>query len=120
MPMVFPPPIYRLPEADIPFRGARAFLSQSARHQVLFMEFGEDVEVPEHAHEAQWAVVVDGRIDLTIDGVRRTHGRGDRYFIPAGVVHSAHIHAGYADVTFFDQADRYRAKAVPPGGHATG
>jgi hypothetical protein len=33
--------------------------------------------------------------------------KGDRYFIPEGVPHSATIYAGYADITFFDAADRY-------------
>lgn len=108
---VFPPPITALPRAELPVPGARAYLSQAAGHQVLFMAFEETVEVPEHAHASQWGLVVAGEIELTIDGVRRSFGRGDRYFIPAGVRHSARIHAGYADVTFFDEPQRYRVQA---------
>ncbi|MGD1047447.1 MAG: cupin domain-containing protein [Candidatus Krumholzibacteriaceae bacterium] len=74
------------------------------------MEFSEDVTVPEHSHESQWAVVLEGRIDLVIDGRERTLVKGDQYFVPRGVKHSARIHAGYADVTFFNQKDRYRRK----------
>jgi quercetin dioxygenase-like cupin family protein len=107
---VFPEPVTRLPEADIPVEGLRAYLSQSDTHQVLFMEFAEDAAVPEHSHEGQYAVVLEGRLDLTIDGVEHTFRKGDRYYIPEGVPHSARVYAGYADITFFDQRDRYSLK----------
>lgn len=110
MPGIFPEPVERLPEADIPLSGVRARLSQGANHQIIFMEFSEDVELPEHAHAGQWGVVLEGRIDLTIDGVESSFGKGDRYFIPEGVRHSGRIHAGYADMTYFDQKDRYTVK----------
>jgi quercetin dioxygenase-like cupin family protein len=107
---VFPDPIVRLPEADVPIDGVRAYLSQSEGHQIVFMEFSKDVQVPEHSHESQWAVVLEGRIDIVIGGETLTLGKGDQYFVPRGVKHSATIHAGYADVTFFNQKDRYRKK----------
>jgi hypothetical protein len=31
-------------------------------------------------------------------------------FIPKGAKHSAKIYAGYADVSFFNEKDRYKAK----------
>jgi quercetin dioxygenase-like cupin family protein len=105
---VFPDPILKLPLADIPIQGLKAYLSQANTHQILFMEFSEDIEVPGHTHESQWGVVLRGRIELTIDGVHHVFEKGDHYFIPAGVVHSAKIYAGYADVTFFNQPDRYQ------------
>ncbi len=106
----FPEPIRNLPEADIPLRGLKAYLSQSVDHQILFMEFDEDVEVPEHSHESQWGVVLKGKIDLVIEGVERTYTKGDRVFIPKGAKHSARIYAGYADISFFNQKDRYKRK----------
>jgi quercetin dioxygenase-like cupin family protein len=111
MPETFPDPIKNLPQADIPLEGLRAYLSQSDGHQILFMEFCQDVELPEHSHASQFGIVLEGRIDLTIAGVARSYCRGDRYFIPEGVTHSAKIHAGYADITFFDEPDRYTAKS---------
>ena len=48
-----------------------------------------------------------GRIDLIIDGAPHTFQTGDTYYIPAGAKHSGKIYAGYADVTFFNQKDRY-------------
>jgi quercetin dioxygenase-like cupin family protein len=107
---VFPDPIRRLPEADVPLDGVHAYLSQSEGHQIVFMEFSKDTVVPEHSHESQWAVVLGGRIDIVIGSEKRTLGKGDQYFIPKGVKHSAKIYAGYADVTFFNQEDRYSRK----------
>ncbi len=107
---VFAGPILELREADIPFEGGIAYLSQSEDHQILFMQFEKDLDLQEHSHEAQWAVVLEGRIELVIDGVMRTYVKGDRYHIPAGAKHSGRIFAGYADITFFNQKDRYKCK----------
>ena len=108
---IFPGPIRNLPLADIPLDGLRAYLSQAEGHQILFMEFDEDAEVPQHCHEAQWGVVLAGKIDFTIDGVARTYSKGDCVFIPKGAKHFAKIYAGYADVSFFNEKDRYKAKS---------
>ena len=108
---VFPQPIESLPEADIPLEGVRAYLSQADGHQVIFMRFEKDVELPEHAHEAQIGIVVEGQIELTIGGTTQTFKKGDRYYIPAGVKHSGKIFAGYADITFFNEPDRYQVES---------
>ncbi|HBM16832.1 MAG TPA: cupin domain-containing protein [Lentisphaeria bacterium] len=105
---IFLEPISRLPKADIPIQGLEAFLSQGAKHQILFMEFSQDVFLPEHSHERQWGVILEGKIELTIAGTNHVFVKGDRYFIPKGIKHSARIYAGYADMTFFDQFDRYQ------------
>lgn len=110
MPEIFPPSITSLPEADIPLKGVKAYLSQGPDHQILFMEFAEDVSLPEHSHGVQWGIVLEGQIELVIDGVRHKFTKGDKYFIPAAARHSAKIHAGYADITFFADKDRYKAK----------
>ncbi len=107
---IFPEPIRNLPKADIPLPGIRAYLSQAANHQIIFMEFSQEVELPEHSHAAQIGFVLEGRIDLNIGGAPGTYAKGDRYYIPAGVKHSGKIYAGYADITFFDEPGRYQAK----------
>ncbi len=107
---VFPEPIRNMPQADIPIAGATAYLSQGADHQLLFMQFSQDVLLPEHAHADQWGVVLEGKIELRIGGDVHTYQKGDRYYIPAGVMHSGKIFAGYADITFFRQKDRYPVK----------
>jgi len=111
MPEIFPEPISDLPEADVPLKGVRAYLSQGEGHQIVFMEFSADVDLPEHSHAAQAGFIIEGRMDLTIGGKKHTLKKGDRYHIPAGVKHSGRIYAGYADITFFSEAHRYRAKA---------
>ena len=105
---IFPEPVAELPLADIPLDGVEARLSQGEDHQILFMTFSEDVDLPEHSHEAQWGLVLEGEIELTIDGRKSTFVKGDRYYIPAGVVHSGKVFSGYADVTFFNEKDRYK------------
>lgn len=107
---IFPEPILKLPEANVPLNGVRAYLSQAENHQIVFMTFSEDVDLAEHAHESQWGIVLEGTIELTIDGVSRSYVKGDRYFIPRGVKHSGKIYAGYADMTYFDQKDRFKLK----------
>lgn len=107
---IFFEPIKNLPAADIPVDGCRAYLSQAENHQILFMQFDKDVNLSEHSHKAQAGFVLDGKIDLVIEGKQSTFVKGDRYYIPAGIKHSAKIYAGYADITFFDEADRYKTK----------
>jgi quercetin dioxygenase-like cupin family protein len=107
---IFPEPVLKLPEADIPLDGVKAFLSQGNDHQIIFMEFNKDIDLPEHKHESQFGIVLEGIIDLYIDGKKHTFQTGDRYFIPKDTVHSGKIYAGYADITFFDQKDRYKTK----------
>ena len=110
MSKTFPKPIRDLPEADIPFDGVKAYISQSDTHQIIFMEFEKDVDLSEHSHAAQIGIVLEGRIDLTIGGKTKTYTKGYRYFIPEGTLHSGKIYAGYADVTFFNEPDRYSRK----------
>jgi quercetin dioxygenase-like cupin family protein len=106
----FPEIITSLPEADIPIEGVQSHLFQGENQQFVFMSFENDVEVPEHSHEAQWGVVLDSQIELTIGGRKHTFSRGDTYFIPKDVAHSARIAKGYKDLSLFNQKNRYRAK----------
>lgn len=108
---IFPGPIKNLPEADIPIDGIKAFLSQSSNHQVIFMEFKKDAKLEEHKHESQVGFVLSGKIDLIIDNIKYTHKKGDIYYIPSNTLHSGFIYAGYADITFFNQKDRYNSKS---------
>ncbi|UYP46197.1 hypothetical protein NEF87_002482 [Candidatus Lokiarchaeum ossiferum] len=108
---IFPEPILNLPKADIPISGISAYLSQSSTHQIIFMEFSKDVDLPAHSHAAQVGFVLEGTIELTIGEKKYTFIKGDRYYIPKDVIHSGRIYAGYADITFFEQCDRYPQKS---------
>jgi len=110
MAAIFPDPITSLPEAEIPIEGITAYLSQSETHQIIFMEFEKDADLPEHSHAAQIGFVLKGQVDLVINGLKHTFTKGDRYYIPEGITHSGKIYAGYADITFFNEPDRYSQK----------
>lgn len=107
MDSIFPSSILELPKVDIEIDGLNAFLSQGSDHQILFMEFSKDTQIPEHSHSSQYGIVLEGKIDVTIDGETKEYKKGDRYFIPEGVKHSVKIYPGYSDITFFGQKDRY-------------
>lgn len=103
----FPQIITNLPQADIPVEGIISYLLQGEHQQVVFMSFDKDVSVSEHSHEAQWGVVLNGGSELIIGGKLHVLKKGDTYFIPKGVPHSANVKAGHKDVTLFNQKDRY-------------
>lgn len=106
----FPKIIRNLPKADIPIEGVNSFLFQGKNQQIIFMSFDKDIEVPEHSHDAQWGVVLDGEIELTINNKKNIFKKGDSYYIPKGVKHSTSVKKGYKDITLFDQKDRYKPK----------
>ena len=108
---MFPDIITQLPQADIPIENLKAFLFQGNNQQILFMEFDTYTEVPEHSYEAQWGVVLDGEIELNINKKKHLFRKGNTYYIPKDVVHSAKIKKGYKDITLFDQKDRYIKKS---------
>ena len=107
----FPAFLRSLPEADLPFAGLRGWLLQSESGQVLFNESDIELTVPEHSHGDQWGVVLKGQIDLTFGDHTETFCRGDTYFIPKGVPHKAHIHAGFRALDCFADRDRYRPRS---------
>lgn len=102
----------RFPSADIPVNGVVSKLVQAGEQQFIFMEFEEDVDIPPHSHEAQWGVVLDGEMDITISGKLHQLRKGDSYFIDKDEIHSAKIKAGYKDLTLFNQKDRYKEKEM--------
>jgi quercetin dioxygenase-like cupin family protein len=107
---LFPDLIKNLPEADIAFPGIRGWISQSEGHQVVFMEIDAIGEVAEHSHGAQWGVVIKGEMELTIGSQTRTYRKGDSYFIPSGVPHSAVFWQKTYVIDFFADKERYKEK----------
>lgn len=53
---IFPELVLSLTEADIPIKGVKAYLSQGDNHQIIFMAFSQDADLPEHEHESQWGL----------------------------------------------------------------
>ena len=110
MTKIFPEPIMKLPEADIPIDGVKAYLSQGDKYQIIFMEFEKDAVIPEHSHESQWEIVLEGKVDYWEEGVKFSYGKGDRFLVQKGKKHSAKVYAGYSSIVFFNQKERYKKK----------
>jgi quercetin dioxygenase-like cupin family protein len=106
----FPSFVTALPEVELPFTGARGWLLQGEKQQVVFAEFSETSDVPEHAHAEQWEIVLSGSAELRTGGAAREHKTGDNFYIPAGVTHGATVRAGYRAIIVFNERGRYVRK----------
>ena len=106
----FPEIIRKLPEIDVPLEGVRGWLLQSDDQQMVFFIIQAGSQVPPHSHCAQWGLVVDGEMSLTIGEESRAYRKGDWYFIPEGAVHSATFPTRVSVIDLFDDPARYEAK----------
>ena len=109
MSMDFPDFIRALPEPESPVT-MNAHIVPSKYALVMFFRVPGDVEVPEHAHGAQWGVVLEGSMEMTIGGETKTYTCGDTYYVPSGVLHRTVIKGGYRGIDVFQDADRYRPR----------
>lgn len=106
----YPEMIRGLPEIDIPIEGIRAWLLQGTDRQVVFFDLQPVGEIPPHSHCSQWGMVIDGKMSLTIGGKSKVYEKGDWYFIPEGVVHSATFLTRVYVIDVFDDPARYKVK----------
>ncbi|GIL02571.1 MAG: hypothetical protein BroJett030_24700 [Alphaproteobacteria bacterium] len=110
--MEYPDIIRRLPQADLPLDGdiVRSHVLSSKDGLLVFFEFLKDADIPAHSHKGQWGTVLEGSVELTVEGVTTTYRPGQSYYIPAGAVHSVKLPAGTKAIDFFEEPDRYRLK----------
>lgn len=106
----YPEMVTSLPQADIAFKGIQGWLFQGRDQQIVFMKIEPIGNVTEHTHGAQFGMVLDGEMSLTIGGTTRIYRKGDTYFIPKGVPHSAVFLSEVFVVDFFDEPERYKVK----------
>lgn len=106
----YPSMIRKLPQIDIAIPGIKGWLLQGGKQQVVFFDIKPVDEMPPHSHCAQWGIMVAGEMKLTIDGKSKIYRKGDRYFIPKGVVHSAAFLSRVHVIDVFDDPKRYSLK----------
>jgi len=105
----FPTVITDLPEADLPFEGVKAWILQGEKHQLIFFEMQPDAIVPEHSHNyAQWGMLIEGEMKLTINGKTLTIKKGDEYLIPSQAKHHATFPTKTRVIDFFSEKTRYK------------
>jgi mannose-6-phosphate isomerase-like protein (cupin superfamily) len=106
----YPDMIRNLPEIDLPIEGIRGWLLQSDDKQVVFFDIQPVGKVPPHSHCDQWGLMIEGEMSLTIGGETKTYRKGDWYYIPAGVEHSATFPTRVHVMDIFAAPDRYKPK----------
>jgi len=106
----YPDIIKALPKVDINIEGVKAWLAQGDTFQIAFFEIQPGVIIPPHSHKAQYGIVVEGEMTLTIGDHRHKLKPGDSYFIPENVSHHATFHTLVRALDFFDEPDRYKTK----------
>jgi len=107
---VYPEFVRNLPEVDVPIDGVRGWLLEDGKRQVVFFDIQPVAKVPPHFHCEQWGIMLDGEMDLTINGKTTRVGKGDTYFIPEGAEHSATFLSRVNVIDMFDAPDRYHRK----------
>jgi len=106
----YPEMIRNLPEIDISLKGIQGWLLQGGDKQVAFFDIKPIGEVPSHSHSAQWGIVVEGEMKLTIGEETGIYRKGDWYYIPEGVTHSATFLTRVQAIDIFNEPERYKTK----------
>lgn len=96
---IFPEMILKnVPLRDYGIKGLHTHVDHTSSGTVYFVFAEDKVVFPEHAHKAQWTIVVNGECIFTANGKSVTYKKGDTYFIPEGMKHQITLLPGYAEV----------------------
>lgn len=98
----FPDIIGKVPRRDYGIDGLDVRVDHTSTGTVYFVSAAKEVPFPEHAHAAQWTIVVSGECRFTANGTTTVYRQGDTYFIPAGLKHQITLCPGYAEVDYVD------------------
>ncbi len=107
----YPNVITDLPEADMPFRGIEAWILQGETRQLVFYQMEANARIPEHSHEyGEWAMVIEGEIELAVEGKTRNVKKGDEWLTPARAKHTWMSLTKSRLIGLFSERTRYRTK----------
>jgi len=102
-----------LPEAITQVKGIKAWVLQSAAHQLVFFEMEPHAQVPVHSQSSpQWGIMLKGKMRLTIDGKTHFIRKGDEYVIPAKAKHHATFPSKSRVIDFFSEKARCNTKSL--------
>jgi mannose-6-phosphate isomerase-like protein (cupin superfamily) len=104
----YPDTIKALPKVDINIDGIEAWLAQGDTFQIIFFEIQPGVNIPPHTHKAQYGIVIEGEMTLTIGDKSHNLKAGDSYFIPENISHHGAFHTFVRAMDFFDESKRYK------------
>jgi len=107
---VYPQMVTDLPQIDIPLKGVKGWLLQGLDKQVVFFDIEAVGAIPEHSHGEQWGVVIEGEVELVVNGVKEVYRKGDCYHIPAMAPHSATFRTRFKALDVFADVNRYKPK----------
>lgn len=96
----FPEFIKKLPVKDYGLEGLIVHADGSALGETYFVYAEKEIPFPEHAHGAQWTVVLSGKCDFTSGGKTTTYSKGDTYLINEGQKHQITLYPGYAEMDY--------------------
>ncbi|HXQ95173.1 MAG TPA: cupin domain-containing protein [Thermoplasmata archaeon] len=102
--MPFGAPVTGLPRTSL--AGIDVYVHDDGRSQVLFLELPPgrpETVVPTHVHGVEWGIVVDGEIEMTIEGRPEVHRAGSQHLIPANVPHSFRFRPGTSSIHCFGE-----------------
>jgi len=103
----YPDIIKKLPKVKHSMAGVEGWLAQGENFQIAFFEIQPSAKVPPHSHGAQFGVVMEGEMVLTIGDDTQVYSKGDTYTIPEGVTHHAVCKSVVLAMDYFDEPNRY-------------
>ena len=86
--------IKKVPSRDYGIDGLEVHVDHTSTGTVYFVSAAKEVAFPEHAHAAQWTIVVSGSCTFTANGESKIYS--------AGLRHQITLHAGYSEVDYVD------------------
>ena len=107
---IYPEIITSLPKADIPLPGVQGWIAQGQDFQIVFFDIEPTGTLPPHSHSAQFGIVIEGEMSLTVGGKTKRYSKGDSYYIPEEVEHQAEFHTHFRALDFFAEPARYSTK----------
>ncbi|WP_196891598.1 cupin domain-containing protein [Aureivirga marina] len=83
------------------------YVISTLNQQFTLMYFYEKYIEKPHKHSAQWGIVLEGKMKITINTKIHLLEKGDFYFVPKNVIHFAEIEKNCITFTIFDEPNRF-------------